>query len=64
LRKSRYSDEQIAARAVPPGKGPRADELISKRLGHSGTGITYDRYVTVYRDRDAEAAEAFAKIVS
>jgi len=39
-------------------------EVISKRLGHSGIGITYDRYITVYRDRDAEAAEAFAKIVS
>jgi integrase len=39
-------------------------EVISKRLGHSDIGITYDRYITVYRDRDAEAAEAFAKIVS
>jgi integrase len=39
-------------------------EVISKRLGHSAIGITYDRYITVYRDRDAEAAEAFAKIVS
>ncbi len=39
-------------------------EVISKRLGHSDISITYDRYITVYRDRDAEAAEAFAKIVA
>ncbi|MGH7749090.1 MAG: tyrosine-type recombinase/integrase, partial [Candidatus Dormibacteria bacterium] len=39
-------------------------QVISKRLGHSDISITYDRYVTVYRDRDAEAAEAFAKIVA
>jgi integrase len=39
-------------------------EVISKRLGHSDITITYDRYITVYRDRDAEAAEAFAKIVT
>ncbi|MGB8205966.1 MAG: site-specific integrase [Candidatus Baltobacteraceae bacterium] len=38
-------------------------EVISKRLGHSDISITYDRYITVYRDRDAEAAEAFARIV-
>lgn len=39
-------------------------EVISKRLGHSSISITYDRYITVYRDRDAEAAEAFARIVA
>ena len=39
-------------------------EVISKRLGHSDVSITYDRYITVYRDRDAEAAEAFGKIVT
>ena len=39
-------------------------EVISKRLGHSDISITYDRYITVYRDRDAEAAEAFGKIVT
>ena len=33
-------------------------------LGHSDISITYDRYITVYRDRDAEAAEAFGKIVT
>ena len=39
-------------------------EVISKRLGHSDIRITYDRYITVYRDRDAEAAEAFARMVA
>jgi integrase len=39
-------------------------EVISKRLGHSDISITYDRYITIYRDRDAEAAEAFGKIVT
>jgi integrase len=39
-------------------------EVISKRLGHSDISITYDRYITVYRDRGAEAAEAFGKIVT
>jgi integrase len=36
-------------------------EVVSKRLGHSDISITYDRYIRVYRDRDAEAA-AFARI--
>ena len=39
-------------------------EVISKRLGHSDIIITYDRYITVYRDRDAEATEASGKIVT
>jgi integrase len=39
-------------------------EVISKRLGHSDISITYDRYITVYRDRDADAVEAFGKIVT
>ncbi|HTV73313.1 MAG TPA: tyrosine-type recombinase/integrase [Candidatus Acidoferrales bacterium] len=39
-------------------------EVISKRLGHSTIGITVDRYVTVYRDRDAAAAEAFERIMT
>jgi integrase len=34
-------------------------DVISKRLGHSTIGVTVDRYVTVYRDRDVAAAEAF-----
>jgi integrase len=39
-------------------------EVFSKRLGHSDIGITYDRYITVYRDRDAEAAQTFAQIAT
>jgi integrase len=31
-------------------------EVVSKRLGHSSIAITVDRYVSVYRDRDAAAA--------
>jgi integrase len=38
-------------------------EVISKRLGHSDIRITYDRYITVYH-RNADAAEAFRKIVT
>ncbi len=39
-------------------------EVISQRLGHSSIGITVDRYLTVYRDRDAAAAAAFGRIVA
>jgi len=39
-------------------------EVISKRLGHSDISIAYDRYITVYRDRDAEAPKALARIVA
>ena len=39
-------------------------EVISKRLGHSTIGVTVDRYVTVYRDRDAAAAEAFERVMA
>ena len=39
-------------------------EVISKRLGHSTIGVTVDRYVTVYRDRDAAAAEAFERVMT
>jgi hypothetical protein len=38
--------------------------VISKRLGSSDTSIAYDSYITVYRDRDAEAVDAFARIVA
>src|SRR5580658_317816 len=47
----------LAKAGVPIG-------VISKRLGHSDISITYDRYITVYRDRDVDAAEAFARIVT
>lgn len=39
-------------------------EVISKRLGHSTIGVTVDRYVTVYRDRDAAAADAFQRVMA
>jgi integrase len=39
-------------------------EVISQRLGHSCIGITVDRYVTVYRERDAAAAVAFEHLVA
>jgi integrase len=39
-------------------------DVISHRLGHSCIGITVDRYLTVYQDRDAAAAAAFERIVA
>jgi integrase len=38
-------------------------EVVSSRLGHSSIGITVDRYLTVYTDRDAAAASAFERLV-
>lgn len=38
-------------------------EVVSKCLGHSSIGVTYDRYVSVYKSRDAAAAEAFEKLM-
>ena len=38
-------------------------EVVSSRLGHSSIGITVDRYLTVYKDRDAAAASAFERLV-
>jgi integrase len=38
-------------------------EVVSQRLGHSTISITVDRYITVYRERDAAAAEAFERLV-
>jgi integrase len=39
-------------------------EVVSKRLGHSNIGITAERYLDVYTDRDDAAALAFEKLVS
>ena len=39
-------------------------EVVSQRLGHSTISITVDRYITVYRDRDMAAADAFDRLVS
>jgi integrase len=38
-------------------------EVVSKRLGHASIGITASRYLHVYSDRDADAADAFDKMV-
>ncbi len=39
-------------------------EVVSKRLGHSNIGITAERYLFVYRDRDAQAAAVFERLAS
>lgn len=38
-------------------------EVVSKRLGHASISITAERYLDVYADRDAAAAEAFDRLV-
>jgi integrase len=38
-------------------------EVISQRLGHASIGVTVERYLHVYRSRDAEAAAAFGRLV-
>jgi integrase len=38
-------------------------EVVSQRLGHASIGVTVERYLHVYRSRDAEAAEAFGQLV-
>jgi integrase len=38
-------------------------EVISRRLGHASIGITAERYLHVYSERDAEAATAFDELV-
>ncbi len=42
----------LAANGVPL-------EVVSKRLGHSSIGVTAERYLHVYSDRDAAAASVF-----
>ena len=39
-------------------------EVLSRRLGHSSIGITMDRYLVVYKERDRAAADAFAALVA
>lgn len=39
-------------------------EVVSKRLGHATIGITAERYLHVYRERDAEAAAVFEQLAS
>ncbi len=38
-------------------------EVISQRLGHASIGITVERYLHVYQGRDADAADAFGRLV-
>lgn len=38
-------------------------EVVSQRLGHSSIGITVERYLHVYSNRDADAAAAFGRLV-
>jgi integrase len=38
-------------------------EVVSQRLGHASIGITAERYLHVYSDRDADAARAFERLV-
>jgi integrase len=38
-------------------------EVISRRLGHSSIAITMDRYMHVSKERDADAAEAFERLI-
>jgi len=39
-------------------------EVVSKRLGHESIAITAERYLHVYRERDAEAAAVFERVAS
>jgi len=38
-------------------------EVVSKRLGHSQIGVTAERYLHVYSDRDAAAASVLDTLV-
>ena len=38
-------------------------EVVSKRLGHASIGITVERYLHVYTERDVDAADAFERLV-
>ena len=39
-------------------------EVVSNRLGHASIGVTASRYLHVYSDRDADAADAFDRLIS
>ena len=45
----------LAANGVPL-------EVVSKRLGHSSIGVTAERYLHVYSDRDAAAASVLDRL--
>jgi integrase len=38
-------------------------EVVSKRLGHASIGVTAACYLHVYSGRDADAADAFERLV-
>ena len=38
-------------------------EMVSQRFGHASIGITVERYLHVYKDRDAGAVAAFERLV-
>jgi integrase len=38
-------------------------EVVSQRLGQASIGITAERYLQGYSDRDADAADAFGRLV-
>lgn len=37
-------------------------EVVSKRLGHATIGITAERYLHIYCERDEEAAAVFERL--
>jgi integrase len=47
----------LAANGVPL-------EVVSRRLGHANIAVTAERYLHVYRDRDASAAGTFEQIMT
>jgi Phage integrase family len=38
-------------------------EVVGRRLGHASIEVTAERYFLVYSDRDADAADAFGRLV-
>jgi integrase len=51
-------------RASLLAKAGVAIEVISKPLGHSNIQVTMDRYMHIYRERDAEAASMFDQLLA
>ena len=50
--------------ATPPLDNPASlIEVVSQRLGHASIGVSVERYLHVYRSRDADAADAFGRLV-
>jgi hypothetical protein len=36
---------------------------VSQRLGHASIGVTAERYLHMYSDRDADSADTFGRLV-